>query len=193
VLTENPIVDPTTAWCLKERVAQEQQEPATRLEYSGDFVDHCLERVNVFESEAQDHGVEPGAAARQRVCSRSRVERATGAVTSDADLRRSRIEPDHLDPGTRDVTGDLSLSASDVEDASRPPEVVGNQWEELLCVFGVGAVGELALPPARMALPEGLTIQGPNHHTGPVRRSSPQKDDDCSQGPWDDAAARDRI
>ena len=87
-----------------------------------------------------------------------RVERPSSAVAGDVDLRRCRIEPDDLDTGARDVPSDLSLAASDVEDPLRAPEVGRDQWEDLLFVFGVGAGGELALPPSGVTLPQSLVL-----------------------------------
>jgi hypothetical protein len=108
----------------------------------------------VLERQAQQHGVERGVAARQRLRARSRVERAAAAVTSDADLRRGRIEPDDLDTERSDVAGDLAFAASDVEYPSRVPEMASDQREDLLFVFEVGAGGELALPPSGVLFPE---------------------------------------
>ena len=70
VLADDPVVDPSAARGLEQWVAEEQHEPATRLERSGHFVDHDLERVDVFEGEANEHGVECGAPARQRIHAR---------------------------------------------------------------------------------------------------------------------------
>ena len=101
---------------------------------------------------------------RQRLGPCPHVDGAAAALAGDLDLGGGGVEPDDLGAAARHPPGDLTLPASDVEDASRSSEVAGDQREDLILVLGVGAGGELALPPARMTLPLRLVL----HVLGPL-------------------------
>ncbi len=97
VLVGDAVVDPAAGGGLEQWVAQDQHEPTAGFEYPGRFVDGGVERIDVLEREAHQHAVERPVAAGERVGARPRVPGAAGTVPRRADLRRGRIEPDHLD------------------------------------------------------------------------------------------------
>ena len=82
-----------------------------------------------------------------------RVHRAAGSVASDVHLGPGRVEADHEQTRRRGDPGHLALAAADVEHRSPRRQVLGDERQDLLGVLGVGAVGELVLPPVRMGLP----------------------------------------
>ena len=61
--------------------------------------------------------------------------------------------PDHLGAERGDPAGELALTAADVEHPPRPGEVRVDEREDLLLVLGVGAVGEVLLPPPGVSFP----------------------------------------
>jgi hypothetical protein len=134
------------------------------LEHAGDFVDDGFERIDVFEREAEQHGVESCVAARQRFSACADVARPAGAVSGDSDLRVCRVESGDLDPSRGEVSGNLALPAPYIERASGGLEMARDQWEDLLLVFGVDAGRVLSLPPLGVVLPQGFVACGARLH-----------------------------
>ena len=172
VLAADPVIDPTAPRRLQQGMAEDQHEPAARLEHPRHLVERGLELVDVLERQAHQHGVERAvrhgsASARPLVYSgppaRSRAARTCDEVgssptTSDADLG--------------EAPGDLAFPAADVEDPAGAAEVVGDEGEDLVLVLRVGAGGELALPPAGVPLPERFVVPPVHPLPGsPVRPS----------------------
>ena len=95
---------------------------------------------------------------RQRLGACPHVDGAAAALPGDRDLRGGGVEAHDLGAAARHAPGDLPLAAADVEDAPCPLEVASDQRQDLILVLGVGAGGELALPPARVTLPLRLVL-----------------------------------
>ena len=50
---------PSASWRLQQRMNQKQQEPAPRGQYPGNFLHGSLERLDVFDRQAEHDRVEP--------------------------------------------------------------------------------------------------------------------------------------
>src|SRR5262249_21464668 len=103
-------------------------------------------------------GAERFGARRHPLGPRPRVPRAAAAHPSRRHLRRRRVDTHDLGAESGDAPGDLPLPAPEVEDPRRAGEVLVDQRQELLLVLGIGAVGELLLPPAGVPFPR---VRGP--------------------------------
>jgi hypothetical protein len=79
------------------------------------------------------------------------------------------------------VTRDLTFPATDVEDAPRSTEVMTDQRNDLLGVFGVGAFGEVPLPPRGVPFPEHLVVV---HGAPCTQRPSSQDDEPFVAPSW---------
>jgi hypothetical protein len=153
LLVEDVIDHPAAARRLEQRVVQEQHEAAAGREHAAGLGDRRLERVEMLEHEARDRGVERRVAQRHRLRACPRVGGTTRALTRGRDLRRGRVDADDLGAQLRDPPCNLTFTAPNVEHAPHTGQVLVDEWEELLLVLGIDAVGELVLPPAGVPLP----------------------------------------
>ena len=145
---------------LEQRVVQEQQEAAARLEHPGHLVDRGLERVEVLEHQAHRRP-------RRRTASRTAAlgrcacayARAAAALAGDDDLRRGRVDARRRSTPER---GERAGRAGPRRTRRRAPggagEVPLDEREDLLLVLGVGAVGELAPATTARAVSQGHAL-----------------------------------
>ena len=166
-LAGRAVVDPGAPRCLQEGVAQHQDEATAGFERARHFADRGLERVDVLDREAQEHGIERRGPAGERVGARPRVAGTAGAGAGGRELRGCGIEPDHVDTQTGEMARDLTLATAEIEHAGGVREVARHQREDLVLVLGVGAGRELALPPLRVAFPEGFVVRAGHVSPGP--------------------------
>ena len=135
-------------------MVQEQEKAPAGGEHPGDLPDARLDRVDVLDHEAHHDRVERPRSARQVVGDGPGVERAARPLLGHRDLRPGRIEPDHVGAEADRPTRDLPLPTPDVEHPPDTCEVPIDERKDLLLVLRVGTIGELALPPLRVLLPE---------------------------------------
>ena len=128
LLLEDVVVDPAAARHLEQRVVEEKQERPAGLEYPGDLGDRGIDRDDVFEDQARDHGVEGGVAERksvrrgaQRTAGRRRDRRATRVCASEGSMPTAAVTPALIERA-----GELALTGPDVEHSTRAPESFGH-------------------------------------------------------------------
>jgi len=165
-LPEDSVVDPRAPGSLEERMAEQQDEPAPGLQYAGDLVDGRFEGVDVLQRQADDDGVEGTVSARQRLGTGAHIPGPTGASASHLHLRGRGIDSHDLCTRAGDASGDLPLAAADVEHPARPLQLAGDEREDLVLVLRIGPVGELPLPPWRVALPLQVVLHSSNSLLG---------------------------
>ena len=108
-------IDPSTAWCLEERVHQQQEKLPIRCKDAGDLVDRRLERIDVLKSEAQDHRVEREVSKGELLRPRLHEQWRSAASVCLTNLGWCRIEAHDVSAAPGDVSSDLALSTPHVE------------------------------------------------------------------------------
>jgi alkanesulfonate monooxygenase SsuD/methylene tetrahydromethanopterin reductase-like flavin-dependent oxidoreductase (luciferase family) len=158
---EDLIVDPPAARSLQQGVVQEETEPTPRNENPRHLGDGGLDFTNVFEHEAGDDDIELFVGEWQRVGARARDVDPTATFGGDAHLVPRGVDSDH-EFGS-DQLGQprhLTLTAPDVEHSSRAGQLFGCEWQDLLLVFGVHAIGETFDPPRGVRFPQVVVVVG---------------------------------
>ena len=70
------------------------------------------------------------------------------------DLVACRVDTCHLCARSGKNPRDLTVTGANIENAFDPSEFTGNERNDLVLVFRIGAVGEPFDPPRRMLLPQ---------------------------------------
>ena len=158
LLPQDLVVDPAAAGRLEQGVIQEQEKAPTGGEDPGDLPIHGS--IGSMCSITRHITTASNAArpARQVVGDGACIQRPTTPLLGHSDLRPSRIQPDHASSNSNRPPRDLPLTTPDVEHPPHTGEVVIDQRKNLLLVFRVGTIRELASPPFRVLLPEGRII-----------------------------------
>ncbi len=185
-LIQAHIFHPTAPGYLEERVNQKEQESPAWRQYPSHLMDRRLERVHMLEGHTENHAVEHRVGAGELLRSSSHEGRSTAAMMGDVNLRGGGVDSQRPGPDPGDPPSDLPFAASHVEDTPCPLEMVLDQRENLLLVFGVGSLGKARLPPTCVLFPQGVA----NHldeanqlHLGPVLPSRLGRDTRRAPGP----------
>ena len=148
-----------------ERVVQEEEEPASRRQHVADLRERVVDRLDVLEHQARENQIERRARERHRRVAPQVLDTTTSSARLD-DLRFGRIDADDEAVLHGNDASELSLARADVEHSSRVTEVLPQQRDDLFLVFGIGAGGEVLLPPRGVGLP------GVGHELTPARGSA---------------------
>ena len=156
LLLQDVVVDPSAARGLEQGVVQEEEAGSRRVRApgpsrgsTGSNGSRCSITRHITTASKAPSGSGGG---RRRPGRKSGPPAAARALRRSAPRsgRRRRASP----PAAATRRGDLAFAAADVEHPPRAGEVAFDQREDLLLVLGVGAVGELPLPPAGVLLPQ---------------------------------------
>ena len=152
---EHVVVDPAAVGRLQERMVQEQDEPTARAQHPRHLGHGRVDGVDVLEHETGHDGVERVGPRRQMGRVTECVVRATGPASCFLDLVVRGIDPHHqLGPELGHHASHLAFAGPHLEHTGEAGQPFGGQRQDLLAVLRVSALGELALPPPRVLLPQ---------------------------------------
>ena len=119
-----------------------------------------IDRVDVFEHETRDRGVERAVGKRQRGSAGTGVVRSPVPVGGDAHTVPGRVDPDHVGSLARCEAADLAVTTPDVEHAPGPVEFGRRKRHDLLDVLRIGTLGETVDPPVGVGFPQVVRHRG---------------------------------
>jgi hypothetical protein len=151
---QNLIVDPTAAWCLQQRMIEEEAEPTPGNKNPSDLYDRIIDIFDVLEHETGNDCVKGFIGEGKTIGRGSGNFYSAVSFRRDDDLIPSRVDADdEFRPQTHCEASNLPIAAADIENSLHPLEFGCSQRKYLLDVLGISSFGESFDPPGGMVLP----------------------------------------